>query len=618
DHPNIVRVHDVGGGAGSLLEPDAGGLDELCDPPYIVMELVRGSSLDSALAAHYAEHGPPLGEIVAAIGAVMCSALGQAHQAGIVHRDVKPSNIMVADDGRLALADFGVARVADDDSSLVTRTGALIGTPSFMSPEQATGDELDTRSDVYSLGATLYKLATGAVPYHGSTARVVAAIVRGDRKPPMMRNPAMGSELAQVIEHMMAEDPDDRFQSCAEAEDALRAIITNAGLGEAADELRAFFAEPAEYAAERRPRIAAATLNRARQHNDEGRSARAMALADRVLALDADGPLAAEALALVEQMGASDRRNRWLVIAAALTMMVAAAVGTAALWPGDTQPEQSTDAPARDSRAAHPADAATSANPAAEPQPNHDPDPLADAGPSPALAEADADADADAAKQTDPVPTTQTDAGDNAPATRPARSARRTGARRTVAAASPSRDAGPKRSAPPDSGAPDSGLTTSTQPDPTAVAAAPAVDAAPADAVITLDIRPWCDVAIDGRSYGRAQRDRQIALAPGRHQVVCSQGVGRPQWSQTITLAPGERRALRGSVLKPVQVRVEISGDSVIIAGKRYRNRTTIALPPNRYRVDVYSGKSKGASDYVFIPAVASCTLRDRPDLDCY
>src|SRR4030095_15405921 len=98
-------------------------------------------------------HGPMLAELAACVGAVLCDALAVAHKAGVVHRDVKPGNVMVGPGGRLLLADFGVARI-DDDDSLVTRTGALLGTPSFMPPEQALGSTCDGRSDLYSLGAT--------------------------------------------------------------------------------------------------------------------------------------------------------------------------------------------------------------------------------------------------------------------------------------------------------------------------------------------------------------------------------------------------------------------------------------------------------------------------------
>ena len=186
EHANILRVYDVGGAAGDL-------------PPFIVMELVRGGTL-----RELAEAGPPLpAELVACVGALICEALAVAHAAGIVHRDVKPGNVMFADDGRLLLADFGVAHL-DDDDSLVTRTGALLGTPSFMAPEQALGQAVDARSDLYAVGATLYQLATGSMPYTGPTAKIVTEASKGSALPAVRRRPAIGSELSRLIARLMA------------------------------------------------------------------------------------------------------------------------------------------------------------------------------------------------------------------------------------------------------------------------------------------------------------------------------------------------------------------------------------------------------------------------------
>src|SRR5690606_37725778 len=198
------------------------------DPPYIVLELVRGPSLDQLVGG-----GEPLmAEVVAAIGVAACGALAHAHRAGIIHRDVKPANLLVADGGRLVLADFGVARVMDEDSSLVTRTGALLGTPAFMSPEQATGGQLDARSDLYSLGATLYQLATGSLPVSGSTAGAVAAIAAGEVVPPLRRSRAIGPRLARVIERLMQVEPDARYGDAGEVEADLRALVERSGAGD--------------------------------------------------------------------------------------------------------------------------------------------------------------------------------------------------------------------------------------------------------------------------------------------------------------------------------------------------------------------------------------------------
>ncbi|HEU0035147.1 MAG TPA: serine/threonine-protein kinase, partial [Kofleriaceae bacterium] len=180
EHPNILRIYDVGGGEG--------------DPPYIVMELIRGRTLLQEIE----QRGAILAEVAACIGALLADALAAAHAAGIIHRDIKPSNVLIAPGGRLLLADFGVARLETEDS-LVTKTGALLGTPAYMSPEQASGDTATAKSDLYSLGATLYQLATGSLPYTGSTARVIAQIASGALVPAVRRRADVGPDLSRVI-----------------------------------------------------------------------------------------------------------------------------------------------------------------------------------------------------------------------------------------------------------------------------------------------------------------------------------------------------------------------------------------------------------------------------------
>ena len=306
EHANILRVYDVGGG-----DAERGG-----DPPYIVMELVRGGTLRETVEAH----GAMLAELAACVGALLADALAVAHGAGVVHRDVKPANVMVAPGGRLLLTDFGVAHVQDDDS-LVTRTGALLGTPAFMSPEQATGAAVDPRTDVYSLGATLYQLSTGHLPYTGPAARVVSAIAAGELVPPIRRRPAVGDELSRLIERMMATELERRPASAAEAATELRRLVAEAGLGDPADELTAYFADPDATTARLAGAVAARLVARARAARDEGKVARAIALCDRASALAPDDR---EVATLVGELSAPRRRG-WVVWAGVGTIAVAGA-----------------------------------------------------------------------------------------------------------------------------------------------------------------------------------------------------------------------------------------------------------------------------------------------------
>lgn len=621
DHRHIVRVYDVGGGPGdgppdseSTGARESGDDRERCDPPYIVMELVRGVSLDEFLREHLREHGLPLAEVVASIGAIMCSALAEAHRAGIVHRDIKPSNIMIAEGGRLALADFGVARLDDDDASVVTRSGALVGTPAFMSPEQALGNPLDVRSDIYSLGATLYKLATGAVPHGGSTARVVAAIARGDEyKPPLMRNPALGRDFDRVVGRMMAHDREERHDSCDAVAEALRSLVAAAGLDEPERELARFFADPPGYAAGRVEIITTATLERARVAAEDRNPPRAIALADRVLALEPDSPRADEALALIQHLGTGRRLGRWFFAAALAVVVVIAGYVIVRQWTGVELLALDGSADAGVAERATDGDASVAS---VDEHARLDiADPL-DSGPddSPIRTTADGSPDVIATG-----PGGDRDVTPGHPGTR-----RRDPGRRSAPASGTSNGASGGRRSDPDGDHPDGDRPgagpVDAGPSPGSVPGSIAPpDAAPAQATIKLVIRPWCDVFIDGHAHGRAQRDRVISLAPGSHDIVCTQGSGRSEWRRRVTLRPGQHRTFEGSVLTPVRIRVAIGARRhLVIDGERHDNGDSLQLLPGRYRILVIASGETVAGDWVSIPAIAACTLRDQPALDCY
>ena len=557
EHPNILRVYDVGGGADRT-------------PPYIVMELVRGHSLREVAEAA----GPMLSELVACIGALVCDALAVAHAAGIVHRDVKPANLMLADDGRLLLADFGVARL-DDDDSLVTRTGALLGTPSFMAPEQALGNTVDARSDLYSVGAMLYQLATGSLPYAGPTAKIVTDAAKGGATPAVRRRPAVGGELSRLIERLMAPDPARRPATAVEAAAALRAIVAGGGLGEPVDEVRGFAADRAGWEAARRPGVVARLVARARAARDARALAPAIALLDRALALAPDD---ADALALADELATPAGGRRRLVAAGAAAVL---ALGGAGLWMFTRD-----EAPPLAGAAADDAGAST-------------------------LVAADAAGGAaavDAATMTASVlDAAAADAGVVAPAPIDAGAA---------LVAVRARDAGPRLTATTiDAAAPvlaiDAGVA----------AAPPPIDAAvapsPAPAHVTFAFDTWCELAIDGARRGRADKTLAVELPAGEHVVVCSQGPGLASWSQTITVAAGQHRRVDGTLLASVEV-VIAAGDEVQIGTSTYPRGTTVRLKPNRYRVTVFAGGKASPARFIDIPRLARCTLRAEPDLACY
>jgi len=194
-HPNVARIRDVGRWQALT---------------YLVMDYYPDS-----LAAALAREGPLAEAAVARIGSATAWALAFAHGQGIVHRDVKPANILLADDGTPALSDFGIAGAV---SGYVSATGVnmTIGTPHYISPEQVQGRTVDGRSDLYGLGVTLYKAATGDVPFHSSDWYELARMhVEARPMPPRKRRPDLSTRLNRVILRCLAKHPDDRYPSAA-------------------------------------------------------------------------------------------------------------------------------------------------------------------------------------------------------------------------------------------------------------------------------------------------------------------------------------------------------------------------------------------------------------------
>ncbi|MGW8849797.1 protein kinase domain-containing protein [Streptomyces xiamenensis] len=209
--PYIVTVHDVG-------EAEFDGSTVL----YLVMERLPGRSLDQVLA----EEIPPLGE-VARWGEKICRALAVAHDAGVVHRDLKPGNVMVESDGLARVLDFGIAAVLAEstDHARLTSTGVVIGTPAYMSPEQVEGGTVDARSDLYAFGCVLYALATGRPPFHGASLyQLLRQQMESDPPPPSELRPELPAEWDELIMTLLAKDPDDRPDSASEVAERLREL----------------------------------------------------------------------------------------------------------------------------------------------------------------------------------------------------------------------------------------------------------------------------------------------------------------------------------------------------------------------------------------------------------
>ncbi|HEU4374691.1 MAG TPA: serine/threonine-protein kinase [Telluria sp.] len=200
-HPNIVMVYDYG---------------EDSESAYIAMEFVEGTPLNALMAPDKPTALPR----VAAWMHDLLLALEYAHSRGVVHRDIKPANLLITAAAHVKVSDFGIARI---ESSTLTQTGSMVGTPSYMSPEQFRGEPVDGRSDVFSAGIVLYQLLTGVRPFTGSATTVMQQILNQQPAAPSLLVPALGNAYDRILERAMAKAPADRYPSARAFLDALAA-----------------------------------------------------------------------------------------------------------------------------------------------------------------------------------------------------------------------------------------------------------------------------------------------------------------------------------------------------------------------------------------------------------
>jgi serine/threonine protein kinase len=210
NHPNLVQVHDM---------------EQLGNARYIILEFVRGESLrEKSNRARI-----PLPQVFAIIHGVL-QGLNYAHRHNIVHRDMKPENVLISEEGDVKVADFGIARLTDDSGggSTATKTGTTVGTPQYMSPEQVSTSKVDGRSDLYSTGIMLYELVCGRPPFTASEAdgpfTLMAKHVQAPPPPPAVHRPDIDPGLEEVILKALAKRPEDRYQTGAEFDEALERV----------------------------------------------------------------------------------------------------------------------------------------------------------------------------------------------------------------------------------------------------------------------------------------------------------------------------------------------------------------------------------------------------------
>ncbi len=318
-HRNIVEVYDVSG-------PDA-------DEKYLVVELVDGPTLRQLLKGL----GKFPAEIAGCIGIELCEALAHAHGVGIVHRDVKPENVLVElpskqckpDDAapRVKLTDFGIAKVLDAQG--VTVTGQVLGSPAHMAPEQIEGRSVDERTDVYELGVLLYECIAGRLPFDGSSpAQVLRAVLDGDCPALDQIEPRAGAVWTRIIGQAMSRDRDARFASCDEFAAAINAELERLGYADSLAQFGAFLRAPQDYQKDYDERMPACLLERGGDAAARGGGDRVSSVSDLQRAL-AFRPDDAELMQQVHRAMRGGRR-RWLVGLGAAAL--GAGVIAGAIW----------------------------------------------------------------------------------------------------------------------------------------------------------------------------------------------------------------------------------------------------------------------------------------------
>jgi serine/threonine-protein kinase len=295
-HENILEIFDYSG-KGS-------------DESYIVTEFIEGMTLKQFVT----DHPPQYPEIGAMIVTQVCRALAHAHAQGILHRDVKPENVMIRTDGVVKLMDFGISQMID--TQRLTVTGQLLGSPAYMSPEHVEGRPLDVRTDVFAAGIVLYQLTTGRLPFEGKNPHeILKRIAECKFADPRHISPRIGNELGRITLRAMARDPEARFRDMAEMLAALERFLDGSGLGSVRDELARYFKSPASYEMALKARLTDHLVRRARDCLASQNQPQALELLDRVLAIDPVNPAVTE---IMGRLGKRQRARTALLVALAV------------------------------------------------------------------------------------------------------------------------------------------------------------------------------------------------------------------------------------------------------------------------------------------------------------
>jgi serine/threonine-protein kinase len=538
-HPNVLQLHDY--------QPQAGE-----QPAYLVMELLTGPSLRSFLD----QNGTPFAEIGAIIGLRVAQALEAAHARDIVHRDVKPENVMfdlppgialgtasgeaprlapLGSPVRVVLCDFGIARLTVEGHTM-TATGAVIGSPTFMSPEQARGEPTDARSDIFSLGSLLYVLSTGVPPFVATQPLVIMnKIAKGEHPPPTAKNPRVPRWLERTIEKCLQLEPQNRYAMASEVIAALSEGLRADGLGDFDRELESYLKDPPGYNEKFPARVVEVALKQMRAAAADKRRALALAAASRVLAWEPQQP---EAIGIANQF---EERPRWILpaIAGAIVLVAGLAAGGWVVFhhPPPLKPQEK------------PVEVMVTPSPLVEKIVEKLPDKPAPEKPKKIKL---------AAHESKPVEQPEVKAPEKAPEQPPEKPPE-----------------GPGK--------------------------------------LTVSILPWCDLRVDGEAKGRAPLT--VELPAGTHRLACVHSTGA-KVEKEITIEPGKTEIWRDQLFADAKITPKLKPGVQFAVDTGAPAEGPRQATPGRHRITLFRDGQAGEARWLTVPP-EGCRLVDTPELTC-
>ena len=519
DHDNILKIFDYSG-------TDA-------EDSFIVTEFVDGVTLHQLLL----DHGRLPSEVATLIGLKLCYALEYAHGAGIIHRDLKPENVMIRRDGTVKLMDFGIARFLDEVH--LTVTGALVGSPAYMSPEQAMEHVLDLRSDLFSLGTLLFHVVTGQLPFSGGNPSIILRnIIEGNRPEALELAPEISGGLADVVERLLQVEPDQRPQTAGAVRELLDDVLAEVSIDPADPRwsVQSWLLDAPAWKAQLDAHLRVALLEQGNARLAAGDHLGALRLLNRLLSIDEDNTEVMELLQGMHSAPVAEKGRTWRAwLGGGFALLVACSLLAVALWP--TSPPDAPD----------PTPAALPATPV-----------------SARAAGAVAGTRSGTTAATDRAEGPSVDAAPLLPV-------------------STARPADPRSSSSPPLRAAARAAERVRSPSPVEEAP-PAVE----PALLTIVVPgTWADITIDGEKKGRTGRiDGAIQLEPGTHVLEVENDFSLP-YVQSFTVGPAEERTIEVTSLqrKPTTVLFDASLDGACLLIVDEVTRGTLQGLDHRFQI---------------------------------